>query len=59
MCLFFTVLQKGLPDVGSCESKHVVQYYVTCKCCVWRWNAVVCGISLCQQRHMKPFLISS
>ena len=41
---FLHCCKKELPDVGSCELKHVVQYYVTFKCCVGRWIAVVCGI---------------
>ena len=47
---------KELPDVGSCEPKHVEQCYVTFKCCVGQGNAVVCGIYLYQQRHKKPLL---
>jgi hypothetical protein len=35
-----------VPDVGSCELKHVAQCYVTLKYCVGRCNSFVCGIGL-------------
>jgi len=57
-CIFLHCCIKELPDVGSCEPKHVVQCYVTFKRFVGRGIAVVCEIYLCQQRHTKPLYIS-